>query len=206
MLYNSWMNEEYTDYEILAEYAYKVRDYEGLTCEIGLRLGDGSKAILNGIRQAYKPRTHIAVDPFGSIPYALKETETIPANFSNEMKNIALKDLSSFCIQNKHINFNFYPLEVEEFMARFADGVPVYSGAKKSLVNEYSLVFLDGPHTLEATLNQVKFFASRTKGYIICDDVVGHYDHTPVNDYLLSQGWTCEINTKVKAVYGKDNI
>lgn len=199
------MNEEYTDYELLEEYAYKVRDYEGLTCEIGLRLGQGSKAILNSL-QTNKPRTHIAIDPFGSIPYALKETETITANFSNEMKNIALKDLSTFCIRNKNINFNFYPMEDTEFMARFADGVPIYSEGKKSLINQYSLVFLDGPHTLEATLSQVKFFASRTKGYIICDDVVGHYDHTPVNDYLLSQGWTCEINTRVKAVYGKDNI
>ena len=194
------------DYYILYDAAMMIRDIPGITCEIGLRAGGGTKRILDALQTKLAPRTHIAIDPYGEIPYFWKEN-FIPeeTDYSNNMRDRIMISMSQYCIENPNINFYLYPMEDTEFFKRFADGVPVYFNKGKQIINEYSLVHFDGPHSLETTLNETLFFEPRAlKGAIfVYDDVVDYYDHNVIRSHLLTAGWSIVASTYYKASYIK---
>jgi len=183
----------------------------GLSCEIGLRRGGGTQYMIDGLIgktiNKLKPiRTHIAIDPFGGIPYYEKENKLrTDEAYPNDMMKEALTDLYTY-VQKKPINFVFFQMEDTEFFNRFKDGVPVYGEGTKKTVNEYAIVYFDGPHTVQATLEETYFFHERTKkgAMFVYDDVSNYYyDHLKIREFLHANGWEETKRTNLKAVYKK---
>lgn len=196
------MNTDSREYDILGEAAWVVRDVDGLTCEIGVREGGGSKVIMDVTIRSGRPKIHIAIDPFGNIEYEHWETRKERLDYTNKMKNTMLKNLYTYCEQ-MGAECLFFPLEDTEFFTRYADGVPIYNDYK-TLENRYALVFFDGPHTTEIVKKEFDFFKDKIQigGTAVFDDI-DQYPHMEVLDkYILSCGFerirkgSCKISYK----------
>lgn len=197
-----------TDYHLIRDAAQAVDDVPGLFCEIGFRAGAGIRFMIEGIHETKTPRTLIAIDPYGNIPYEGYEKEgkvVVEDNtaYSNKMMNATLELMHRYVGGFPYLHFIFFPLEDFEFFKRFSDGVPVYTEYEKKIVNDYALVHFDGPHTLEIVLNETKFFQSRTPvgAMYVYDDINHFYDHSKVEEYLYENGWMDVDKTKNKASY-----
>lgn len=199
------LEENGHDYHILEEATEQILSVPGLTLEIGLRAGGGTKRILETLARApHQPRTHIALDPYGQIPYNLTEHRRgLILDYTNQMKNEAMIGIHQLCMQYPHINFLFFPLEDTEFFSRFANGVPLYFDQRKEIVNQYALVHFDGPHTTEQTLLEAVFFAQRAApgAVFVFDDVNGFYHHDVVQRWMLINRWEIIAQTKWKISY-----
>lgn len=200
-----------SDYEVLMRACRKVKGVPGLTCEVGLREGGGSKYMIDTLLANEDfGRTHVAIDPYGSIPYIQSETNTIggfeggTGPYPNEMMKYTLRDLYGY-ICNKDIQVLFFPFEDTVYYAMFGGGVPVYHDGKKEYVNQYACVYMDGPHNLESTMDETKFFADRSTpgSVLVYDDINTYYDHNSVREWLERQRWA-ELETMgTKAAYIK---
>lgn len=192
------------DYYVLEQAADAIKNVPGLICEIGLRRGGGTKIILNDVIRSDVERTVIAIDPYGSIPFEGMEGEVATdTEYSNAMEKDTLEKMYRFVAAYPKINFIFFPLEDTEFFKRYAGGVPVYVNNKKTIMKKYALVHFDGPHTLDITMNETKFFLNKTVpgSHFVYDDVKHFYDHNVIKDFLEDNGWGQTIETKVKASY-----
>lgn len=193
-------------YYIIRDAAMDVRGVPGLFCEIGLRKGGGTKIMMDAVIQSGKPRTVIAIDPYGTIPYEGMEGEHRErTEYSSEMQKDTLEKMYRFVAQHPNINFVYFPLEDTEFMKRYSDGVPVYVEGDKSVVNEYALVHFDGPHTVDTVMKETKFFDERTGtgAMFVYDDVEHFYDHDQVENFLFEKNWHLIEKTISKASYRK---
>jgi hypothetical protein len=145
------------------------------TVEIGVREGYGSHVICEMIKG---PHVHIGIDPWGDLNYRhldprdghlpywtddvgnmLKDDKGKPVTptYPNKMKETFNKN---FKYHEKTVLFQ---LEDTEYMNAFGNGVPIYYQGKKKLVNQYDLVFFDGPHTTEAVMREATWFANRSR-------------------------------------------
>jgi hypothetical protein len=198
------------DYHVLINAVKKVKDVPGLTCEIGLREGGGTKYMIDAlIENEDLGRTHIAIDCYGSMPYVQSEssknlTHGDRGPYPNEMMKRTLSELYAY-VYTKDIEVLFFPLEDTEFFARYGGGVPLYCDAKKYIVNQYAAVYLDGPHSLDTTMAETLFFAERSipGSTIVYDDVVNYYDHDKVKEWLLANGWNILETSSSKNSYIK---
>jgi hypothetical protein len=192
------------DYHILTECVPLIGDVEGLTCEIGLRGGGASAMIMRELaRFGQSHRTHIAIDPYGDIEYQWTEQLRVRLDYTNTLRNQAIIAMH-YISQATAVNFIFFNLEDTEFFARYRDGVPIYS-QHKTIVNKYSLVYFDGPHSLAPLIEEVKFFNERTsKGAMYVFDDVASYDHQQLENQMLSpSGFRLHAKTQQKASYVK---
>lgn len=192
------------NYEVLTEGIEKVADVEGLTCEIGLRRGGGTYHILEALRQTNQKKVHIAIDPYGNIEYPEGDAGNIlRLDYTNTMRDECLAELYLYCKMYKS-SLLFFNLEDTEFFARFAEGVPVYQ-QHKHLVNDYAFVHFDGPHTVQHVKVEVDFFDPRSPlGAVWVFDDVALYNHTEVDTYVKSLGWSCYRQTERKWAYVKE--
>lgn len=191
------------DYEVLIEAVRKVVNVSGMTCEIGLRRGGGSRYILDTLLETKQSKLHIAIDPYGNIPYAPNDNDMVLFDYTNEMRNECLLNMYLYCMQKK-ASFLFFNLEDTEFFARFSDGVPVYEGQKR-IETQYSLVHFDGPHAVAALKVEIDFFHPRSpKGAVFVFDDVELYSHAEVDSYLTPLGWRCYRKATRKWAYSKD--
>lgn len=184
------------DYELLALGVELSKATQGLTCEIGLRRGGGTKVIIDAIAQHCPGKVHIAIDPYGHIPYEHKEGQVVQLDYTNEMYNDCMTQVFDYA-KSKGVPFLFFKLEDTEFFKRFGDGVPVYNIEKKIETN-YSFVHFDGPHAEEPLMKEISFFSCFSpKGAVwVFDDVNGYYDHDKVEQFIF----TC---TKFKLITKK---
>jgi len=202
MFYTQPAQNEYykkEDYGALLTALDKVRNVEGLSCEIGVREGHGSYLML---KHAPPSRVHVCVDPYGNIEYASWETRRDRLNqyddtmFYNTMINLygAAKEL------NRHLVF--FPLQDSEFMERFKDGVPVYTKENKHKLTKYAIVHIDGPHALKEVLEETGYFLGRMErgGCIVYDDIQ-QYEHGQVEICLVEHGYETLLKTEKKAAY-----
>lgn len=177
--------------QLLYNAAISIKEVEGIICEIGMREAGGLSVVMTGcVDNNDTDRIFIAIDPYGNIPYNWQENHNVITDYTNDMKNRALKNVYSFC-QLKNLNFNLYCMEDTEFFERFKDGIPVYKNSKKSIENKYALVHFDGPHKVADIITEVDFFMDKMSvgGMFIFDDAyVGYYDHDKVEDHLLKSG------------------
>lgn len=180
------------DYKILINAVPRIKGIEGMTCELGLREGGGSKYIIDGLLDNHDyDRTHIAIDPYGNIEYRLNERQTVRSGYNNDMKDRALKEMHEY-IHDKRINFVFFCLEDTEFFNRFSDGVPIYNNDYKTMCNKYALVYFDACHTVADVKLEVEFYLTRTDSgaIFVFDDIDGsYYDHSPIADILFANNW-----------------
>lgn len=182
------LEEDSFDYDILQNAVEAIKDVDGLILEIGTRRGGSLKYIVDGIVNSNPEtiRNIVSVDPYGNIEYnSADHAMRIRLDYTNNMKNEALCNIYDY-IKNKPINFCFFNLEDIEFFKRFADGVPIYNETKK-IINEYALVFFDGPHDTDSILIEVNFVVNRMpKGsYLVFDDYT-LYNYIMIENYLIS--------------------
>jgi len=157
------------EYDLLEKTCSLISNEKPFTCEIGVRLGKGSQTILESLK--HKDHWHIGVDPYGDISYehfdkdsTIHHTSGVSPTYPNSMKTKLLQNLH-------HDNFTLFQMSDDDFMNRFADGVPIYNKGR-TIRNLYDLVFLDGPHRTIDVLKELVFFGERLnkKGFIILDD------------------------------------
>jgi len=91
------MNTDSREYHILLNAVARVKDVDGLTCEIGVREGGGTKLIMETLRSTGQQKVHIAIDPFGNIEYEHFETRKERVDYTNAMKNRMLANLYALC-------------------------------------------------------------------------------------------------------------
>jgi hypothetical protein len=191
------------EYEILTRAVKKV-SCGGLSLEIGLRRGGGSIDIMKNLPQQRRtPRIHIAVDPYGHLPYENHDNrEAKKMDYTNKMRNDSLSLLYAES-EKLGVNFIFFNLSDDDFFSAFKDGVPVYDDERK-LIKNYCFVHFDGPHTTEIVLKEFLWIDPRTKaGSVIVFDDINHYDHDSVEKKILSKGWNILEKGNVKAAYQK---
>jgi hypothetical protein len=189
------------DYHLLTKGIELSAGVPGLTCEIGLRRGGGTKHIIDAIAQYCPGKTHIAIDPYGHIPYEHKEGQVVQLDYTNDMRDECLANLYQYT-RMKQVPFIFFNLEDTEFFKRFGGGVPVYNIEKRVEV-DYSFVHYDGPHAVYPLLEEIMFFLGRVQpGACWCfDDIVGYYDHAQVEDVLFRNDFKLIDKTRHKALY-----
>jgi hypothetical protein len=196
------MNRDSREYDILGEAAWMIRDIDGLTCEIGVREGGGTKVILDMTIASGRPKVHIAIDPFGNIEYQHWEDRIERIDYTNKMKNRMLQNLYGYCSQTG-AECLFFPLEDTEFFKRYADGVPIYDNYKR-IENKYALVFFDGPHTTELVKNEFNFFKDKIPvgGVLVFDDIDQYPHMERLDEYIQSYGFqivrkgSCKLSYK----------
>jgi len=129
------------------------------TLEIGVREGYSSHVICETIKQ---PHVHIGIDPYGDIDYKhVDQKEGYVAYWVDDNKQPMKETFNkNFAHHQKTVLFQ---LEDTEYMNAFGNGVPIYYNGKKKLVNQYDLVFFDGPHTTEAVMREATWFANRSR-------------------------------------------
>jgi len=197
------MDTDSREYHILENAIVKIRKVDGLTCEIGVREGGGSRVIMETLRKSGQSKIHIAIDPFGNIDYEHWENKKEKLDYTNHMKNRMLKNLYTYCSET-NAECLFFPLEDTEFFERYGDGVPVYNEYKK-IINQYALVFLDGPHTTALVKNEFDFFRNKIPvgGFIIFDDIDQYPHMDTLDSYILENGFKMVEKGSCKISYVK---
>lgn len=196
------------DYELITQGMDLSSHVDGLCMEIGLRLGGGTKYIIDGIKTFCPHKTALAIDPYGSILYEHKENDFVRLDYTESMKAECLKSLYEYTKQVE-VPFIFINLEDTEFFKRYADGIPVYN-IEKQIINKYSFVHLDGPHAIEPIKAEIDFFLPRIdKGACLVFDDIGedgdvYYDHSIIEDYLFKNGFKLINKTAKKGLYQYD--
>ncbi len=196
------LSTDSSDYHLITEAVKSIKDVPGMTCEIGLRAGGGSEFIMRTLAASgQKDKTHIAIDPYGNIEYESHEDIKVRLDYTNEMRDLCIKDMYDLAYKIK-VNFLFFPLEDSEFFARYADGVPIYREFK-TIETTYSLVHFDGPHARKPLEDELNFFATRVKpGAMFVFDDVRYYDHEDFEQKcILPKGFSLVSKTGVKASY-----
>ena len=157
------------EYDLIEKICSLIMSDNPFTCEVGVRLGKGSQTILESLK--HKNHWHIGIDPYGDIEYdhfdkdsQIEHTSGISPKYPNSMKTTLLQNLV-------YENFTLFEMSDDDFIARYSDGVPIYKN-KRTVRNDYDLVFLDGPHKTINVLKELIFFGERLnhKGFIVLDD------------------------------------
>ncbi len=189
------------DYHLLTKGVELSAHVPGLTCEIGLRRGGGTKHIIDALAIHAPHKVHVAIDPYGHIPYEHKEGQVVQLDYTNDMRDECLANLYQYT-REKKINLQFHNLEDTEFFKRYADGVPVYN-VEKRIETKYSFVHFDGPHCDKALRLEIGFFEERMSpgGCWVFDDVTGYYDHDRLEKIIFALGFKLIEKTWHKALY-----
>lgn len=175
-------------YDAMTKYLLELKGVSGITCEVGLRRGGGTVHIINSLIENGDKRTHVSIDPYGTIMYS-DIAGVHRTDYTNQMRNQTISDIFKFAYDNE-VNLIFFNMEDSEFYKRFSDGVPVYD-MEKELVNEYAFVHIDGQHDLESVMIAADFFKDRVSlGGILVFDNTEQYEHDKVDYFLKQNGFT----------------
>lgn len=214
------------EYEILVNAAKNIKGVEGAVVEIGTRRGGSAKMIIDALsEQGDTNRPMFCIDPYGNIdleitninasihypgkyevegdPMSKDKSFATKFDYTNDMRNRVIPSLYYYAYQ-RGLNFTFFCLEDHEFFKRYSDGVPVYN-EQKNLINQYALVFFDGPHTNEAVDEELRFFLDRSvPGSVFVFDDVWMMDHDRiVEEKIFKLGWKTLERGNIKASYQK---
>jgi hypothetical protein len=175
-------------YETLYKAAQAIKGVPGATMEIGLRRGGGTETIIRGCVDNGDRRIHMAIDPYGHIPYGTGTTEVHQYDYTNQMRMEALRDIYEFC-EEYTVTFVFWPLTDIQLFNAFPDGLPFYD-EQPTFIREFALVHFDGPHMAEAVAREVRYFGplSPVGASWVFDDV-WMYDHASVHPIIESYGF-----------------
>lgn len=175
------------EYELLAQGVELSKDVAGMLVEVGLRAGMGTKTMIDAAVIHRPGSTVLSIDPYGSILY--KPRNHMPEcrlDYTNEMGKQCVADLSAYVV-DKNIQWHFFKLTDIEFFLLFGAGIPHYDLEAK-LVNKYSFVHLDGPHSVGAVCHEIDWFAERMDaGAILAIDDITE-DFLPLDEVELHMG------------------
>jgi hypothetical protein len=188
-----------SEYEFFDEAIQLLKNPIGVSVEIGVRRGMGTKCIIDAYRK-YHPNislTHLGIDPYGNILYRTSDSDKGGRlDYTNKMKQDAL-----LAIIKDYPEFNLINLEDSEFFKRFADGYPIYNYEKK-LLTQYETVHFDGPHDTESVMKEVNFFLDRRpKQCIYIFDDIDTHDIDKIGEHLIWNGFKQFKKGNRKAVY-----
>ncbi len=192
------------EYEFFDEAIKLLKNPIGVSVEIGVRRGMGTKCIIDAYKK-YHPNTkiyHLGIDPYGNILYRTHEgNAACKLDYTNKMKQEALlaiiKDYPEFILIN---------LEDTEFFKRFVDGYPVYDQEKK-LLSQYETIHFDGPHDTNSVMKEVEFFINRRpKQCVYIFDDIYNYDIKKIGEYLIYNGFKEIKKGERKAIYHYEMI
>jgi len=187
------------EYEFFDEAIQLLKNPIGVSVEIGVRRGMGTKCIIDAYRK-YHPSIqlkHLGIDPYGNILYRTSDNDKGGRlDYTNKMKQDAL-----LAIIKEYPEFNLINLEDSEFFKRFADGYPIYN-ENKILLKEYETVHFDGPHDTESVMNEVNFFLERKpKQCVYIFDDIDTHDIDKIGEHLIWNGFKEFKKGERKAVY-----
>ena len=187
------------EYEFFDEAIQLLKNPIGVSIEIGVRRGMGSKSIIDAYRK-YHPHiklNHLGIDPYGNILYRTADNDNGGRlDYTNKMKQEALLDLVK-----EYPEFNLINLEDSEFFKRFADGYPIYD-EHKILLTQYETVHFDGPHDTESVMKEVEFFIVRKpKQCVYIFDDIDTHDIDKIGENLIWNGFKEFKKGERKAVY-----
>ena len=187
------------EYEFFDEAIKLLKNPIGVSVEIGVRRGMGTKCIIDAYRK-YHPNiklNHLGIDPYGDILYRTADNDNGGRlGYTNKMKQEALLDLIK-----EYPEFNLINLEDSEFFKRFADGYPIYDYEKK-LLTQYEMVHFDGPHDTESVMKEVNFFLERRpKQCVYIFDDIDTHDIDKIGKHLIDNGFKEFKKGERKAVY-----
>lgn len=186
-------------YEVLKKHINDLTGVPGLTCEVGLRKGGGTKFILDSFLEINDARPHVCIDPYGNIMYH-DIVGAHRSNYNDIMKNETLSELYKYAYE-KSLNIIFFNLEDSEFYKRFSDGVPIYDQTKQ-IVNNYCLVHIDGQHEINAVRLAATFFIPRISPRgILAFDNTDHYDHTTIHNLMITNNFALVDDVAHKKIY-----
>jgi hypothetical protein len=188
-----------SEYEFFDEAIQLLKNPIGVSVEIGVRRGMGTKCIIDAYRK-YHPNislTHLGIDPYGNILYRTSDSDKGGRlDYTNKMKQDAL-----LAIIKDYPEFNLINLEDSEFFKRFADGYPIYNYEKK-LLTQYETVHFDGPHDTESVMKEVNFFLDRRpKQCVYIFDDIDTHDIDKIGKHLIWNGFKQFKKGNRKAVY-----
>ena len=159
------------DYEILESAVKRLHNPTGASFEIGVRMGMGSKVIIDSYRK-YHPNlnnvTHIGLDPYGDLPYNFSEIrKNEKSNYTDLMKRLTIINFLK-----KYPEFHFVNLDTYEFFKRFDDGYPIYNKQKK-IIDKFEIVHFDGLHDLDNVTLETEYFLKHLndQSIFIYDDI-----------------------------------
>lgn len=202
---NGMLPTDSTEYELLIAAAKEASRISGMSCELGVRRGGGSRMILDAFIAEGVFKNHVGVDPWGDIEYLTTEKNHVrlPTDYTNDMRNICMVELNIY-YRGKPVNPVVFNMTDEEFFKRFPDYVAFYD--KKGCTHEthYCIAHLDGPHDSDVVINEARFFAPRMlKGaMLVCDDT-NLYEHHLAESVILSLGFEIAAKGQRKYVYRK---
>lgn len=195
------------EYELITKGMLLSEAIEGMCLEIGLRLGMGTKTIIDASWEQGGKRKVVSVDPYGSILYAIKENvEPCRLDYTNIMKLECLALLYSYLL-DKPVPYQFFNMTDGEYFNRFTDGVKWYD-LEEVQETKYSFVHFDGPHTANDVMREVMWFQGRTNSgsCYVFDDISEcdfFYSHHIVHDWLLGNEWVMVEKGSKKTLYQK---
>jgi len=188
-------------YSVMEKYILMLKNIDGLSCEIGLRRGGGTKVMLDTFIKNNDARIHICIDPYGNIPYT-DIAGTHSTDYTNTMKNETLVELYKYAFEN-NLYLLFFNMEDIEYYHRFSDGVPIYENTKKK-INKYACVHVDGQHENNAVMETALFFNNRMSvNGIMFFDNTDHYDHSSIHNFLLDNRFVFLEDVMHKKIYKK---
>lgn len=179
------------EYEFLTEAVELSREVPGMCCEIGLRLGLGTKMIIDACA-IYRPSTTvISIDPYGSIKYIGREhMGEIRLDYTNDMGKTCMTNMSAY-VMDKPVFWQPWKMTSDRYFKICADGVELYE-LETTLCNKYAMVHLDGVHTVKAISEEVIWFNVRmdSGATIVVDDVtIDFVDIKPIQKLFTELGW-----------------
>lgn len=196
------MEFDHNQHNVLYNASKDIVGVEGIVCEVGLREGGGMGVMILGcIDSNNTDRPFLAIDPYGNLVYSAMEGVRKIQEYTNEMKYKTMINLYKTALEY-NLLIDLITLEDTEFFKRFEDGLPVYNSYKK-IYNNYALVHLDGPHSLDEVMVEVDFFINKISinGYIVLDDVT-YYNLSKLEEKLFSDGkFVLVENDRKKASY-----
>ncbi len=187
------------EYELLTEAVELSKNVEGMLVEVGLRLGYGTKTIIDAACEHRPGSVVLSIDPFGSIPYIGREhVGPIRLDYTNGMYKQALADMSAYVL-DKNAEWLLFKMTDERFFDTHSDGVELYD-LETFLLNKYSMIHLDGPHHYKAVAHEIMWFNERTDSgaTIVIDDItIDFIDIKPIQKLFKELGWK-EVKLGVK--------
>lgn len=194
------------EYEFLKDGIELSKDVEGMTIEIGVRRGMGTKTIIDAVRQFCPNKTVVAVDCYGSILYVGREhVGPIRLDYDNNMKADCMVALWSYVREN-YVNFRPETLTDYAFFKKYSDGVPKYD-IDETIETLYAFVHLDGPHNYEHVSTEMLWFNERMLpgATIIIDDVTPDFiDIEPIKKLFTELGWELVKMGEKKGLWRKN--
>lgn len=195
------------EYDILisaCQYVAKKK-VPGMSAEIGTRKGGGSALMLDTLYEAGPvDKIHVSIDPYGDVYYNNSDAPNVLVkfNYNNQMRDNTMINLRKYA-SDKEFNFVFINMEDYEFFKRYSDGIPIYD-IEKRIMNQYSVVFLDGPHSVAAVNAEIEFFCPRqAKHGMLVFDNIDYYDHDIIDKKLLETGYRVRMASHNKKSYEK---